>query len=245
MADTVRFGMNLSSFIWSVADLLRGKYKPHEYGQVILPFTVLRRMDCVLEPTKQAVLKEAAKRGASGDSVNHYLTRASGNTFYNTSPMDLKAIVGDQDNVAMNLAAYLHGFSPNVKDIFSRFKLEAQIDRLANADLLYLVTEKFSKIDLHPDKVSNADMGTIFEELIRKFAELSNETAGEHFTPREVIRLMVNLIFAEDDDVLSKPGVVRTIYDPTAGTGGMLSVAGEWVHEHNPKARLTGYPARS
>ena len=139
----------------------------------------------------------------------------------------------------MNLAAYLHGFSPNVKDIFSRFKLEAQIDRPANADLLYLVTEKFSKIDLHPDKVSNADMGTIFEELIRKFAELSNETAGEHFTPREVIRLMVNLIFAEDDDVLSKPGVVRTIYDPTAGTGGMLSVAGEWVHEHNPKARLT------
>jgi hypothetical protein len=132
-----------------------------------------------------------------------------------------------------------HGFSPNVKDIFSRFKLEAQIDRLSNADLLYLVTEKFSKIDLHPDKVSNADMGTIFEELIRKFAELSNETAGEHFTPREVIRLMVNLIFAEDDDVLSKPGVVRTIYDPTAGTGGMLSVAGEWVHKHNPKARLT------
>jgi hypothetical protein len=190
--------MNLSSFIWSVADLLRGKYKPHEYGQVILPFTVLRRMDCVLEPTKQAVLKEAAKRDISGDSVNHYLTRASGNTFYNTSPMDLKAIVGDQDNVAMNLAAYLHGFSPNVKDIFARFKLEAQIDRLANADLLYLVTEKFSKIDLHPDRVSNADMGTIFEELIRKFAELSNETAGEHFTPREVIRLMVNLIFAED-----------------------------------------------
>ena len=116
-----------------------------------------------------------------------------------------------------SLAAYLQGFSPNVKDIFFRFKLEAQIDRLANADLLYLVTEKFSKIDLHPHKVSNADMGTIFEKLIRKFAELSNETAGEHFTPREVICLMVNLIFAEDDDVLSKPGVVRTIYDPTAG----------------------------
>jgi type I restriction enzyme M protein len=197
--------MNLSSFIWSVADLLRGKYRPHEYGQVILPFTVLRRMDCVLESTKQAVLKGAAKRDVSGEGVNHYLTRASGSTFYNTSPMDLKAIVGDQDNVAMNLAAYLHGFSPNVKDIFARFKLEAQIDRLANADLLYLVTEKFSKIDLHPDKVSNADMGTIFEELIRKFAELSNETAGEHFTPREVIRLMVDLIFAEDDDALSKP----------------------------------------
>jgi type I restriction enzyme M protein len=231
--------MNQSSFIWSVADLLRGKYKPHEYGRVILPFTVLRRMDSVLEPTKQAVLKEAAKREHSGTSVNPYLTRAAGTTFYNTSPMDLKAIIGDQDNIAINLGAYLHSFSPNVKDIFDRFELQAQIDRLAKADLLYLVTEKFSAIDLHPDRVSNADMGTIFEELIRKFAELSNETAGEHFTPREVIRLMVNLIFAEDDEVLSNPNVVRTVYDPTAGTGGMLSVAGEWLHEHNPKARLT------
>jgi type I restriction enzyme M protein len=231
--------MNLSSFIWSVADLLRGQYKPHEYGQVILPFTVLRRMDCVLEATKPAVLKETAKRHASGAGVDPYLTRASGHSFYNTSPMDLKAVIGDQDNVAINLTAYVHGFSPNVKDIFERFKLDAQIDRLGKADLLYLVTEKFSKIDLHPRKVSNGDMGNIFEELIRKFAELSNETAGEHFTPREVIRLMVNLIFAEDDEILSKPGVVRTIYDPTAGTGGMLSVAGDWLHEHNPKARLT------
>jgi type I restriction enzyme M protein len=231
--------MNLSAFIWSVADLLRGKYKPHEYGRVILPFTVLRRMDCVLEPTKQAVLKEAAKRQSSVAGVNPFLVRASGTTFYNTNRMDLKAVVNDQDNVAVNLAAYLHSFSPNVKDIFDRFEFQAQIDRLAKAELLYLVAEKFSNIDLHPRKVSNADMGTVFEELIRKFAELSNETAGEHFTPREVIRLMVNLIFAEDDEVLSKPGVVRTIYDPTAGTGGMLSVAGEWLHEHNPKARLT------
>jgi len=231
--------MNLSSFIWSVADLLRGKYKPHEYGRVILPFTMLRRMDRVLEPAKQAVLKDARKHPASGSSVNPFLVRASGTTFYNTSAMDLKAVVNDQDNVAVNLAAYLHSFSPNVKDIFDRFEFQSQIDRLAKADLLYLVTEKFSKIDLHPSKVGNADMGTVFEELIRKFAELSNETAGEHFTPREVIRLMVNLIFAEDDEVLSKPGVVRTIYDPTAGTGGMLSVASEWLHEHNPKARLT------
>ena len=231
--------MSLSAFIWSVADLLRGKYKPHEYGKVILPFTVLRRMDCVLEGTKKAVLKEAASRESSSASVNPFLLRASGTIFYNTSPMDLKAVIGDQDNVAVNLSAYLHSFSPNVKDIFERFELQSQIDRLAKADLLYLVTEKFSKIDLHPDQVSNADMGTIFEELIRKFAEQSNETAGDHFTPREVIRLMVNLIFAEDDEVLSKPGVVRTIYDPTAGTGGMLSVAGEWLHEHNPKARLT------
>jgi len=231
--------MNLSAFIWSVADLLRGKYKPHEYGQVILPFTVLRRMDCVLEPTKKAVLKESVKRQASATSVNHFLIRASRSTFYNTSPMDLKAVVGDQDNIAINLSTYLHSFSPNVKDIFDRFAFQSQIDRLAKADLLYLVTEKFSTIDLHPDRVSNADMGTIFEELIRKFAEQSNETAGDHFTPREVIRLMVDLIFAEDDDVLSTPGVVRTIYDPTAGTGGMLSVAGEYLAEHNPDARLT------
>jgi type I restriction enzyme M protein len=231
--------VNLSAFIWSVADLLRGTYKPHEYGQVILPFTVLRRMDCVLERTKDKVLREAAKRGHSGTGVNPFLTRAAGTTFYNTSPMDLKAIVGDQDNIAMNLEAYVNSFSPNVKDIFARFKLQAQIDRLADKSLLYLVTEKFSKIDLHPDAVSNAEMGSVFEELIRKFAEQSNETAGEHFTPREVIRLMVNLIFAEDDEVLSNPGVVRTIYDPTAGTGGMLSVAGEWIHEHNPQARLT------
>jgi len=237
--------MNLSAFIWSVADLLRGTYKPHEYGQVILPFTVLRRMDCVLEPTKDKVIKEALKRGHSDTGVNPYLTRASGASFYNTSPMDLKAIVGDQDNVAMNLEAYVHGFSPNVKDIFTRFNLQKQIDRLAEKNLLYLITEKFSKIDLHPDRVSNSDMGTIFEELIRKFAELSNETAGEHFTPREVIRLMVNLLFVEDDEALSTPGVVRTIYDPTAGTGGMLSVAGEWLHEHNPQARLTVFGQES
>ena len=231
--------MHLSSFIWSVAELLRGKYKPHEYGRVILPFTVLRRMDCVLEPTKQAVLAEVAKREHSGSTVNPFLTRAAKTSFYNSSPMDLKSIAGDQDNIAVNLAAYLHSFSPNVKDIFERFDFQSQVDRLEKAELLYLVTEKFSKIDLHPSKVSNADMGTIFEELIRKFAEQSNETAGDHFTPREVIRLMVNLIFAEDDEALSVPGVVRTVYDPTAGTGGMLSVAGEWLHEHNPKARLT------
>ena len=175
--------MNLSAFIWSVADLLRGTYKPHEYGQVILPFTVLRRMDCVLEPTKEKVLKAAGKQGLSGTGVNPFLTRAAGTTFYNTSPMDLKAIIGDQDNVAMNLEAYVNSFSPNVRDIFARFKLQAQIDRLADKGLLYLVTEKFSKIDLHPDTVSNAEMGSVFEELIRKFAEQSNETAGEHLHP--------------------------------------------------------------
>ncbi len=146
--------------------------------------------------------------------------------------------MGDQDNLGANLRSYVHGFSPAVRDIFEQFDFDTQIDRLTKANLLYLVSEKFTTIDLHPKNVSNAQMGSIFEELIRKFAELSNETAGEHFTPREVIRLMVNLLFIEDDDALTQPGVVRTMYDPTAGTGGMLSVADDHLHEINPKARL-------
>jgi len=232
---------NLSSFIWSVADLLRGDYKQSDYGKVILPFTVLRRLDCVLEPTKSAVLAELTKRKAAGLNPEPFLLKKSGVGFFNTSPLDLKTIVGDQDHIAENLRAYLDGFAPAVRDIFERFEFHTQIDRLAKARLLYLVAEKFANIDLHPDAVSNAQMGSIFEELIRKFSELSNETAGEHFTPREVIRLMVNLLFIEDDDALTQPGIVRTIYDPTAGTGGMLSVAGEYLAEHNPDARLVMY----
>ena len=229
----------LSSFIWSVADLLRGDYKQSDYGKVILPFTVLRRLDCVLEPTKAAVLAEHAARKKQKLNAEPFLLRKAKQGFYNTSPMDMKKLLGDQDHVRQNLLAYIDAFSPNVRDIFEHFEFQTQIDRLAKADLLYLVTERFAQIDLHPDEVTNSQMGLVFEEMIRKFAELSNETAGEHFTPREVIRLMVNLLFIEDDDVLAKPGVVRTIYDPTAGTGGMLSVAGEYLAEHNPKARLT------
>jgi type I restriction enzyme M protein len=232
--------MQLSSFIWSVADLLRGKFRPHEYGKVILPFTVLRRMDCVLEPTKAAVLAELKKHNTSGFNPDPFLRRASKASFYNTSDMDLKAIAGDPSNVAGNLLSYIHAFSADVADIFERFELPSQIDRLQKADLLYLITEKFASIDLHPDKVSNADMGSIFEELIRKFAEQSNETAGDHFTPRDVIRLMADLLFIEDDDVLSKPGVVRTVYDPTAGTGGMLSVAGEYLESHGARVVMVG-----
>jgi type I restriction enzyme M protein len=153
--------------------------------------------------------------------------------------MDMKTLMGDQDHIGQNLFAYIQAFSPSVRDIFERFDFYTQIDRLAKNGLLYQVTEKFARIDLHPEVVSNTEMGHVFEELIRKFAEISNETAGEHFTPRDVIRLMVNLIFIEDDDILSRPGVVRTIYDPTAGTGGMLSVAGEYLADHNPQARLT------
>jgi type I restriction enzyme M protein len=230
---------SLSSLIWSVAELLRGDYKQSDYGKVILPFTVLRRLDCVLEPTKKAVLAEHSLRKRSGINPEPFLLRKSRAGFYNTSPMDLKTLLGDQDHIAVNLDAYIQAFSPAARDVFERFKFAGQIEYMASKRLLYLVTEKFANFDLHPNVVSNAEMGTIFEELIRKFAELSNETAGEHFTPREVIRLMVNLLFVEDDAVLSQRGVVRTIYDPAAGTGGMLSVAGEYLAEHNPDARLT------
>jgi type I restriction enzyme M protein len=229
---------NLSAFIWSVADLLRGDYRQSEYGKVILPFTVLRRLDCVLEPTKAAVLSELDKRTKAGLNPEPFLLKAADQSFHNISKLDLRTLLGDQDHIAENLRSYLQAFSPAVRDIFERFDFHTQIDRLDKANLLYLVTEKFATIDLHPDVVSNAQMGTVFEELIRRFAELSNETAGEHFTPREVIRLMVNLLFIEDDEALTKPGVVRSIYDPTAGTGGILSVAGEHLAEINPEARL-------
>lgn len=229
----------LSSFIWSVADLLRGDYRQSDYGKVILPFTVLRRLDCVLEPTKAKVLTELAAKKKAGLNPDPFLLRVSGQSFYNTSELDLRKLIGDQDHISQNLYSYVQAFSPAVRDIFERFSFSTQIDKLAKSGLLYLVTEKFAGIDLHPEAIDNHAMGLAFEELIRKFAELSNETAGEHFTPREVIRLMVNLLFVEDDDFLTKPGVVRTIYDPTAGTGGMLSVAGEHLAALNPQARLT------
>jgi type I restriction enzyme M protein len=232
---------NLSSFIWSVADLLRGDYKQSEYGKVILPFTVLRRLDCVLESTKAAVLAEQSTRLAAGLNPEPFMLRKSGQLFYNSSPLDLKKLMGDQMHIGENLRSYLQAFSPAVRDIFESFEFHTQIDKLAKSGLLYMVMEKFANIDLHPDAVTNAEMGAVFEELIRKFAELSNETAGEHFTPREVIRLMVNLLFIEDDQALTKPGVVRSLYDPTAGTGGMLSVAGEHLSSLNPDARLVMY----
>jgi type I restriction enzyme M protein len=230
---------SLSAFIWSVADLLRGDYKQSEYGKVILPFTVLRRLDCVLEASKAAVLAEHAAKQSAGINPEPFLLRRSGHSFYNTSPMDMRTLMGDADHIRENLFAYIQAFSHSVRDIFERFDFYTQVERLTKCGLLYQVAEKFAQIDLHPETISNSQMGLVFEELIRKFAEISNETAGEHFTPREVIRLMVNLLFVEDDEVLSKPGVVRTIYDPTAGTGGMLSVAGEHLADLNPKARLT------
>lgn len=229
----------LSGFIWSVADLLRGDYKPADYGKAILPFTVLRRLDCVLEPTKAEVLAEFEARSKAGVNPQPFLRRKAKVNFFNTSPMDLKKLLGDADNIGPNLLSYVQAFSPEVRDIFERFDFAVQIDKLAKAKLLFLITEKFAGVDLHPKRVSNDQMGSVFEELIRKFAEASNETAGDHFTPRDVIRLMVDLVFVEDDEALSRPGVVRTIYDPTAGTGGMLSVAEDHLKAQNAGAQLT------
>ena len=230
---------NLSALLWSVADLLRGDFKQSEYGRVILPFTVLRRLDCVLAPTKAAVLGEYRLKVAEDVPYGPFLNRKTGLGFHNTSSFDLPRLMGDQDHLRDNLDGYVQGFSADVRAIFERFDFAAVVERLHKAKLLYLVTEKFANLDLHPDTVDNAAMGTVFEELIRKFAEISNETAGEHFTPREVIRLMVSLLFIEDDAALQKPGTVRTLYDPTAGTGGMLSVADEHLKAINPGARLT------
>ena len=230
---------NNAAFIWSIANLLRGTYKPADYGKVILPFTVLRRLDSALEASKTKVLEEFGKNKNAGAALDFSLQKASGYSFYNTSPYDLKKAAGDTTNLKANLLAYIEGFSPNVRDIFERYDFTVQLNKLDENDLLLLVTQKFSSLDLHPETVSNVEMGLIFEELIRKFAEASNETAGEHFTPRDVVRLIVNLLFATDDEVLSKPGVVRSVYDPTAGTGGMLSVADEYIRHLNPEARLT------
>jgi type I restriction enzyme M protein len=195
----------------------------------------------VLESTKAAVLAEKLIREKAELNPEAFLLRKSSQLFYNTSPLDLKKLMGDQDHIGENLRAYMQAFSPAVRDIFESFEFHTQIDKLAKSGLLYVVTEKFANIDLHPNVVSNEQMGAVFEELIRKFAELSNETAGEHFTPRDAIRLMVNLIFIEDDAALTKPGVVRSLYDPTAGTGGMLSVADEHLVSLNPGARLVMY----
>ncbi|QDC44598.1 type I restriction-modification system subunit M [Methylophilus medardicus] len=228
-----------SSLIWSVADLLRGDFKQSDYGKIILPFTVLRRLDCVLEKTKGAVLSEfESNKNSPPEALDRFLVRKSGYQFYNTSKQSFVSALDDSNNAYANLVNYVGAFSDNVRDVFDRFNFQATLDRLNDANLLYMVAKQFAAIDLHPDNVSNVHMGLMFEELIRKFAELSNETAGEHFTPREVIRLMVELLFESDDEVLSKPGIVRSIYDPTAGTGGMLSVAEEYLNRLNPDARL-------
>jgi type I restriction enzyme M protein len=225
-------------FIWSVADLLRGDYKQSEYGRVILPLTVIRRLDCVLADTKDAVIARNEQLAGKVSDPDAALQAVAGREFYNTSPLTFRQLVADPSNVAVGLREYLRSFSPGAKETLERFRFEDQITRLDDAGLLYQVVGRFADLDLHPDRVSNDDMGRIYEELIRRFSEQSNETAGEHFTPREVIRLMVDLLFIEDDQALRDPGVVRTLFDPACGTGGMLAVATDRLKELNPKAHL-------
>ncbi len=235
-SETIR---NHAAFIWSVADLLRGDYKQSEYGKVVLPLTVIRRLDCVLEPTKQAVLERQKQLAGRIENVEPVLQAVAGQQFYNTSPLTFTKLLDDPNTIADSLHLYIGGFSAAAKDIIEKFDFGIQIDRLSKANVLYQVVGKFADIDLHPEAVSNLEMGYLYEELIRRFSELSNETAGEHFTPREVIRLMVNLLFIDDaDDVLTKPGIVKTLCDPACGTGGMLSVAEDHLRALNPQARL-------
>ena len=225
-------------FIWSVADLLRGDYKAHEYGQVILPLTVLRRLDCVLEPTKAAVIARADELAGKIENVEPLLLRAAGQPFYSTSPLDFARLLDDPGNVAGNLRTYIAGFSTGAVEVLDKYGFDNQITRLDNAGLLFHVVSAFADVDLHPDAVPNDAMGYIFEELLRKFSEMSNETAGEHFTPREVIRLMVNILFSEDDELLRGGSPVRTMFDCACGTGGMLTGGQEHLTSLNPKARL-------
>jgi type I restriction enzyme M protein len=230
---------NLADFIWNVADALRGPFKPSLYGRIILPFTVLRRLECVLEPTREAVLKQHAQLKDSGVDLDLVLPNVAGASFYNTSQFSL-ATLGSTSTRA-NLEDYLARFSSNARQIFEHFGFDIWLVKLEQANLLYLIVQKFAAIDLHPKVLSNAEMGLVFEHLIRKFAEAANDDAGEYFTPRDVVRLVTTLVFATDHEALNGEGVVRTVYDCAAGTGGFLSSAIEQVAEWNPDARIVPY----
>ena len=232
-----------ANLIWQIADLLRGPYRPPQYERVMLPMTVLRRFDCVLAPTKAKVLAEYKRRGGkfTGKVLDSRLNRAADQRFHNRSPLDFEKLKGDPDNIDRHLVSYIGGFSKKVRDIFEFFEFENEIERMREANILYLVVSKFADVDLHPDTVPNEQMGLIFENLIRRFNELANETAGDHFTPREVIRLMVSILFIEDDQLLATPGAVRKLLDPACGTGGMLAEAQNYLRQHHGAARLFVY----
>ena len=236
----------LANFIWSVADLLRGPYRPPQYERVMLPMTVLRRFDCVLAPTKAKVVKryEQLKEGKV-KNMDPILNKVAGSGedlgFHNHSPLDFPKLKGDPDNIGRHLTDYIAGFSENVRKIFERFEFEKEIEKLEEANRLYAVVSKFAEIDLHPDYVDNITMGLVFEDLIRRFNEAANETAGDHFTPREVIRLMVNLLLEPDEHILTTSGVIATVCDPACGTGGMLSETQNWIREHNDSARVIAF----
>ena len=233
-----------ANLIWQIADLLRGPYRPPQYERVMLPMTVLRRFDCVLAKTKAKVLA-AHKRRAGGrwtdEALDKALNRVAGQRFHNHSPLDFERLQGDPDHIDRHLVSYIEGFSRNVREIFEYFEFAGEIETLHEANVLYLVVSRFRSVDLHPATVPNEQMGLIFENLIRRFNELANETAGDHFTPREVIRLMVNVLFIDDDALLSTPGTVRTLLDPACGTGGMLAEAQNYLRDHHAEARLYVY----
>ena len=241
--------MNLSTsinekvaLIWAIADKLTGVYKPHEYGEVILPLTVIRRFDCILADTKEAVLEkyDEVKTLPMRDVL---LRKVSSYEFYNTSKYTFEKLLDDPDNIEENFHDYLNGFSENVRDIIEKFKFDGHIDTMAKKGILYIVIKEFTstRANLHPDIISNLEMGYIFEEIIRRFSESHNEDAGQHYTPREVIRLMVNILFYDDSSTLSGKNIARTIYDPACGTGGMLSVAEEYLHELNSSTELMSF----
>ncbi len=238
---------NLAAYCWSIADLLRGDFKQSQYGRIILPFTLLRRLEGVLEDSKEQVLAEYEKvktMNLPEEAQEKLLLRATQTdgqslSFFNTSKMDLSKL--GENGIKANLESYLQGFSKDAREIFEYFNFAEFIGQLNDADLLYKVVQRVRQTDLSPKAISNHDMGLTFEELIRRFAESSNETAGEHFTPRDIVRLTTALVFMEDDDALTKPGIIRTIYDPTAGTGGFLSSGMDYVNELNPQAVMRAY----
>ena len=232
-----------ANLIWQIADLLRGPYRPPQYERVMLPMTVLRRFDCVLEPNKPKVLSEYERwRGRlEGDALDARLNRAADQRFHNHSDLEFRKLRGDPDHVAQHLVSYIQGFSANVRRIFEFFEFETEIEKMQESNILYLVVSKFCDVDLHPDRVPNEQMVLLFENLIRRFNELANETAGDHFTPREVIRLMVSILFIHDDQLLATPGSVRRLLDPACGTGGMLAEAQNYLRDHHRAAQLYVY----
>lgn len=228
-----------AGLIWAIADKITGVYKPHEYGEVILPMTVIRRFDCILADTKAAVIEEYAKvkHLPMKDILLHPVAKRN---FYNTSQYDFEKLLADPDHIETNFRDYLSGFSENVQEIIEKFKFDGHITTMANKGILYLVIKEFTteRANLHPANISNLEMGYIFEEIIRKFSEAHNEDAGQHYTPREVIELMVNILFHDDNEILSGKNVARTIYDPACGTGGMLSVAENYLHQLNTSTQV-------
>jgi type I restriction enzyme M protein len=243
----VQHHQQLTSAIWEIANRLRGPYRPPQYRLVMLPLVVLRRLDCVLEPTKDAVLAQYKKLEAQNmprDAMERMLSRAADPTrkqpLFNTSPFTFQRLLGDSENIAPNLVAFINGFSKTARDIFDRFNFNDQIEKLDSSNRLFAIIKAMADINLHPDRVDNLQMGYLFEHLVMKFNEQANEEAGDHFTPREVIRLMANLVYTGEADVYT-PGIFRTIYDPTCGTGGMLSVSEEFILDQNRSANLALY----